>query len=352
MTKKTAVIAGALGVVGRALLDFLEHQEDWSIIALSRRSPDFPTCAHFIPVDLADASDCRNKLKGLSSVTHVFFTAYAPGVSLADEATLNTKMLTNLIETLEEEEGGTSLQHVHLMHGSKWYGNHLGPYKTPAHEDDPGHLPPNFYFDQQTWIAERQRGKGWTWSAFRPHGICGLAIGSSMNQLTAMALYATIAKHLGRPLRFPGTPGFFNAVYQMTEASYLAEGVVWAATNEACANQAFNFTNGDHLRWCHLWPKVASFFEMEADGLQTISLQTMMADKEPLWRDIRERYGLRNYTLAQLTNWAFADFVFSCDYDQMSDLTKIRNAGWTGANPSEDMYLRLLQGLRDQRIIP
>lgn len=45
-------------------------------------------------------------------------------------------------------------------------------------------------------------------------------------------------------------------------------------------------------------------------------------------------------------------FVFTCDYDQMSDLTKIRNAGWIGANPSEAMYLRLLQGLRDQRIIP
>ena len=348
---KAALIAGALGVVGRALLDHLEQQDDWEIIALSRRSPDFPTRARFIAVDLGDPGDCAQKLAALDHVTHVFFTAYAPGATLADEATHNTAMLVNLIEVLETN-GSPALQHVHLMHGSKWYGNHLGPYKTPAKEEDPGHLPPNFYFDQQAWIAARQKGKSWTWSTFRPHGICGLAIGSSMNQLTAMALYATVMKHLGRPLRFPGTAGFFKAVYQMTEAGYLARGMVWAATNEACANNAFNFTNGDYLRWCHLWPKVARFFEMEADGVQTVSLKSMMADKEPLWQDIRAEHGLRDYTLEELTNWAFADFVFSCDYDQMSDLTRIRNAGWAGANGSEAMYLRLLQGLRDQRIIP
>ncbi len=348
---KTALIAGALGVVGRALLNFLEQEQDWEIIALSRRSPDFPTRARFIPTDLGDPADCAKKLGALDQVTHVFFTAFAPGATLAEEAAHNAAMLENLIGALENN-GAPSLQHVHLMHGSKWYGNHLGPYKTPAKEDDPGHLPPNFYFDQQAWIAERQKGKSWTWSAFRPHGICGLAIGSSMNQLTAMALYATIMKHLGRPLRFPGTPGFFNAVYQMTEANYLATGMVWAATSESCANSAFNFTNGDYLRWCHLWPKVACFFEMEADGVQSVSLQSMMADKEPLWQKIRTEHGLRDYTLAQLTNWAFADFVFGCGYDQMSDLTKIRNAGWTGANDSEAMYLRLLQGLRDQRMIP
>jgi cob(I)alamin adenosyltransferase len=37
-------------------------------------------------------------------------------------------------------------------------------------------------------MSERQRGKRWTWSALRPHGVCGLAIGSSMNQLTATYL--------------------------------------------------------------------------------------------------------------------------------------------------------------------
>jgi nucleoside-diphosphate-sugar epimerase len=346
-----ALIAGALGVVGRAILEHLEALAGWEVVALSRRAPDFPTRVRWITVDLADTAECRAKLHTLTSVTHVFYAAYAPRPTLAEEAQHNTLMFTNLIETVEEPSAAR-LAHVQLMQGSKWYGNHLGPYRTPAKEDDSGHLPPNFYFAQQAWLSERRRGKDWTWSALRPHGVCGLAIGSSMNQLTAMALYATLSNHFGLPLRWPGKPGAFTSIYQLTEAAYLARGMVWAATTSQCANQAFNFTNGDFIRWCHLWPRVARFFGMEPGLVQTISLDTFMADKEPSWAEIRTRHGLRDYTLAQLTNWRSADFVFGCEYDQMSDMTKARNAGWTGANDSEAMYIRLLAGLREKRIIP
>ena len=40
------------------------------------------------------------------------------------------------------------------MQGSKWYGNHLGPYLTPARETDPRHMPPNFYYDQQDFLIK------------------------------------------------------------------------------------------------------------------------------------------------------------------------------------------------------
>jgi len=32
---------------------------------------------------------------------------------------------------------GGELQHVYVQAGSKWYGQHLGKYKTPAKETDP-----------------------------------------------------------------------------------------------------------------------------------------------------------------------------------------------------------------------
>lgn len=32
---------------------------------------------------------------------------------------------------------GGQLQHVYVQAGSKWYGQHLGKYKTPAKENDP-----------------------------------------------------------------------------------------------------------------------------------------------------------------------------------------------------------------------
>lgn len=351
MVKKTALIAGTTGVVGRALLEYLEKDGDWEIVALSRRPPDFPTRARFISVDLADRSDASAKLASVEGITHVFYAAYAPAKSLAEEAVLNAAMFETLLDEVVRASG-TTLEHVHLVHGSKWYGNHLGPYKTPAREDDPGHMPPNFYFDQQAHVIARRDGQPWSWSISRPHGICGLAIGSSLSQLTALAVYASIAKHLGHPLRFPGKPGAFTAVYQMTEAAYLAKGIVWMATSPQCRNQVYNFTNGDFLRWENLWPKIARFFEMEPGRVQSISFQTFMSDKDDLWRTIRQKHGLAEFRLDQLVNGRFADYVFNCEYDQMSDLTKIRNAGWMGANDSEAMYVRLLKDLRDKRVIP
>ena len=350
MANKIALIAGALGLVGRALMRHLDRLHDWTVIGLSRRKPDFPIEGRHISIDLGYGLDCINKLSDCNHVTHIFYTAYAPRAGLAEEANLNNRMFVNFAEIMLET--APELAHIQLMQGSKWYGNHLGPYKTPAKEDDPGHLPPNFYFDQQAWLVQHQPGHRWTWSALRPHGICGFATGSSMNQFTAVALYAAISKYLGRPLRFPGKPGAFDCIYQLTEAAYLAKGMTWAATNPVCANQAFNFTNGDFIRWRNLWPKIARFFDMEPADVQTLSLAQFMADKEPVWEEMRDRYQLRNHSLNQLTNWAFADFVLSCEYDQMSDMTKARNAGWIGANDSEKMYLRLLQDLRHNRIIP
>lgn len=51
----------------------------------------------------------------------------------------------------------------------RWYGVHIGNFKTPARENDPRHMPPNFYYDQQDLITRRQKGKQWTWSASRPY---------------------------------------------------------------------------------------------------------------------------------------------------------------------------------------
>jgi hypothetical protein len=45
---------------------------------------------------------------------------------------------------------------------------HFGPFKTPARETDPRHLPPNFYYDQEDFLISQSRGKTWSWSALRP----------------------------------------------------------------------------------------------------------------------------------------------------------------------------------------
>lgn len=80
-----------------------------------------------------------------------------------------------------------------------------------------------------------------------------------MNLAMVLAIYASISKELGLPLRFPGKPGAYDSLLEMTDAALLAKATVWAATEQRCANQAFNITNGDLFRWNELWPKIAYY---------------------------------------------------------------------------------------------
>lgn len=344
------IVAGALGISGRALLEHLEGDPSWEMTAISRRAPDFKSRAEFLSLDLMSADRCAAILPGLSDVTHIFYGAHVRHADPAQEAALNLRMLRNLVEGVEA--AGSRLERVVLLHGTKWYGNHLGPFKTPAQEDDPRHLPPNFYYDQQDWIAAHQDGKSWSWTALRPHCICGPAVGSPMSHLLGLCLYAAISRELGLPLRFPGTKGAFEAMYQFTEAGLLARAMVWAGTESRCANEAFNMTNGEVERWCNLWPRLARLFGMEAGPVQTISLAKFMADKQSLWQRICAKHGLEYYRLDELVDWSFLDWAYSSNYDQVSSLGKARRAGWTESVDALDMFERQIKRLADMRIIP
>ncbi len=101
MPQNCALIVGALGVTGRALVEHLADDPDWSVVALSRRAPDFETSARFLSVDLHDADATRAALAGLAPVTHVFFTAYSPDPDIAAEIPINVGMLANLMDAIE-----------------------------------------------------------------------------------------------------------------------------------------------------------------------------------------------------------------------------------------------------------
>ena len=351
MPQNCALIAGALGVIGRALVEYLENDPEWSVIGLSRRAPDFQTRASFVSLDLLDRDATSNAMAEMPQVTHVFFTPYAPGNSFAAEVAPNLAMLVNLVEGLEPK--AKNLQHIQLMQGAKWYGVQFGkPYRTPAKEDDPRHMPPNFYYDQQDWLVERQTQRDWTWSALRPHGVWGFSTGSAMNMMTSLAVYASVSKHLSLPLRWPGNPALLDCVYQIADVDIIARAMLWAATTPAAANEGFNITNGDYTRWSLLWPKIANFFDMEVGPLQTLRLQDVMADKEPLWAEITQAHQLHKYAMSDIATWPFIDYAFANGFDQMSSLTKLRQAGWTEVMDTEETITRQLAKLRANRIIP
>ncbi len=352
MAKRTALVAGASGLAGTYLLTHLIEQGDWDIVAVSRRKPNVPGHYKHISVDLRDRADCEAKLASLKNITHVLYVAILPQIPDPRElVATNTAMLVNVVEIIESVS--PALEHVHLSQGTRWYGNHLGPFKTPAKEDDPRHMPPNFYFDQQEFLEQRQKGKRWTWSVGRPHAVCGFSTGNPMNLTLAIAVYANISKALGLPLSFPGKPGAYTALYQCTDAALLAKAIEWMATEPKAANQAFNITNGDIFRWQHLWPKFANFFDMDLAQPRHISLPNTMADKAPVWDRIVAENGLKPNRYQDIAAWGYPEGVFASDYDIVSDLGKARRFGFHEmAVDSEEMFLRMFAEFRRDRIIP
>jgi len=350
MKRGKALVVGATGVVGRYLLMHLLGRGEWDVLALSRRRPDVAGDYLHLCADLTDAHDCRTSLAGHRDLTHVFYAAYLDQPDTASLARVNTAMLDNVVEAAERAAPG--LRHVNLVEGTKWYGSHLGPFKTPAKETDPRHMPPNMYYAQQDALEARQHGKAWSWSAVRPHAVCGFSLGSPMNLTLVLAVYASISKELGLPLAFPGKPGAYRSLYQCTDSGLLARAIEWMATQPQCANQAYNITNGDLFRWENLFPRFARFFDMELAPPRHISLTRLMADKAELWQRIAARHGLAPHSYEQLAGWAFGDFVFGSDYDIVSDTGKARRAGFSESLDSEQMFLDLFSQFRAARVIP
>ncbi|MGK9252169.1 SDR family oxidoreductase [Paenibacillus humicus] len=348
--RKVALVTGASGVIGRNLIEHLASLPDWEIIGVSRRGGEPSARLRYIAADLLDPADSREKLGGLSGVTHIFYAAYQDRPTWAELVEPNVAMLVNTVDAVEA--AAPALRHVSLMQGYKVYGAHLGPFKTPAKETDAYHMPPEFNVDQQQFLEERQIGKSWTWSAMRPSVVTGFALGNPMNLALVIAVYASISKELGIPLRFPGKPGAYGSLLEMTDAGLLARATVWAATDERCANQAFNIANGDLFRWDDMWPRIASYFGMEAAPPLPMSLSTVMADKEPLWNGMREKYGMEPHPYKEVSSWGFGDFVFSWDYDFFADSSKARRFGFHEFVDTEKRFKEIFDDLRLRRIIP
>jgi nucleoside-diphosphate-sugar epimerase len=352
--RKEAVVVGALGVIGRYIVERLLKQDGWSVTGLSRRPAGAAPRYRHISVDLLDGQDAAAKLSGLTEASHIFYAAFqaaaGPAAGYASNIAANRDMLVNAVTAIDG--ASPALRRVVLVTGTKYYGSHLGPFKTPARESDPRHIPPNYYFDQIDWLTAFQRGKNWDWVELRPQTLCGFAPGTPMSLAPAIAVYAAISKELGLPLRFPGKSGAYSSIYQVTESTHFANAALWAACEPRCGLEAFNITNGDYFRWQNLWPKLAAVFDMRAGDPQTISLTAHMADKAPLWQAMTEKYGLKPYAFEELVAWPFADYVFGCDWDVMSDVTKSRQYGFHDVVDSEDMFIRLMRQFRAEQIIP
>jgi nucleoside-diphosphate-sugar epimerase len=345
-----ALIAGATGLVGARIAE-RSRSTGWRVTGLCRRLPEIDPGYELISVDLTDATHCRERLAGLNSVTHVFYAArYDHPEGQPESVDVNATMLANLIEAIEPVASG--LQHVHLVHGTKYYGHMLGPVPIPLSENTPRARVPNFYFEHEDFIRERQHRKPWTYSTSRPHTFCDFNTSEPRNAALLVAMHATLSAALGIPLAYPGTEQSFHARTQFTFVPMLARAAEWMATTERCANQSYNVVNGDGPRWSELWPTFAAYFDLQPGAPGEARLADHVADKESLWRMLVSRHGLVRTPLMERVLWPYADYLFAPEWDIISSMSKARRDGFGESVDTARMFLDLFDRFRRHKIIP
>lgn len=251
------------------------------------------------------------------------------------------------------EEIAPNLKRVLFIQGGKAYGAHLGIYKTPAYETDPRSMTPNFYYDQEDFLRQQSQGKNWSWTALRPDIVIGFTVNTPMNLANLIAVYATICKEEGIPMRFPGSYKAYNALVNVTGADVLAKSLEWASLETKAEDGIFNITNGDVFRWSQIWPKIGDYFGVEVAEPQTFSLTEYMPGKSKIWNEIVEKYNLDPHSLDSLVQWGFGDFIFNVEVDAFLDVNKARRFGFHEMNGDTlSNLLSTFQNLKDKNIIP
>lgn len=351
MTKKTALIVGASGLVGTYLARQLASEGGWEVYGVSRGKPKLEAGYRHAAFDLLDRDACRNALKEIPGVTHVFTAARVKNARYDEHESKNAQMFDNLLDGLDDY--APNLQHIHMVHGTKWYGSHLHPTYMPIREDDPREMPPNPYYVQQDIVSERQRGKRWTWSSTRPGVIMGYALGYPHNIVALVAAYVAISRELGVPLRFPGSYLCYGLVQSAIDVRILCKAASWVSQHPDGANQPFNVSNGDVFSWANLWPRIADFYGMKCGHVQPLEpFSEFMRDKDPIWDRVVRKHGLRPLSRRDVVAWEYGDYHF---YKKRSDIVstiKLLKTGFHDFIDTESLFIELLQRYRDEKIFP
>lgn len=345
-----AVIAGVTGAVGSAIARELASSGEWAVAGLSRNPPRDPIAGvEYVSADLARAERCRQALAGHGDATHLFYCARATHQeqTLEDAAT-NLALLDNVLGAAERG----SLRHVHLVQGGKVYGVHIGPFPTPAREDDPRAVIENFNYDQEDLLRQRSEGRPWSWSASRPNTLLHFSPAIARNLVSSLGAYAAICRELGCALDYPGPEGAYHSLTQVTSIELLARAMAWMATEPDCANHAFNVTNGDVFRWSRLWPRLAEAFDMACGSVRPLRLAEVMRGREAVWDRVCERHGLAPRPLSAVASWGYLDATLERTWDEILGTTKARRFGFHEWEDSEARLLALIGEYRAAGILP
>ncbi len=352
--EKTALVVGVSGIVGRNLADLLVA-EGWTVYGAARR-PGVREGIIPVAVDLQDAVAVAAALKDVRP-THVFLATWLRQATEAENIRVNAGMVRNVLDAVSTAK---TVQHVALVTGLKHY---LGPFEaygkgklpeTPFRETQPRLEIENFYYAQEDEVYAAAEREGFGWSVHRPSSIIGYAVGNAMNMGTTLAVYASLCKEQGQPMRFPGSSVQWKSLTDVTDARLLAKHLLWASTTPAARNEAFNVVNGDVFRWSWMWRRIAGWFGVEVEELvgEGVPLETQLVDAGPVWSGIATKYGLAEGDIHRLVSAWHTDADLGRPIEVVTDMSKSRRLGFAEYQSTDESFFDLFARLREERLIP
>lgn len=360
------MVAGASGLVGSAAVQHFASLGDWDVVGVSRRRPPgLPDDVEHVSVDLTDAAACTEVFGAMDDVTHVVYAAVfekqedvVAGWQESDQMETNRSMLVNVLEPLEAV---APLRHVSLLQGTKAYGVHkVWPeqwFSTPARESEPRHPHKNFYWLQQDYLTEKQEGKDWGYTIWRPVLIFGDPVGSNLSVIAVIGAYAALEHELGHPLSYPGGPKY---AMEAIDVDLLVQAMAWATDAPTAQCEVFNIANGDVFTWENAWPVIAETLDMEVGEPALRSMTETLLPRGKEWQQVVEKYDLA--APADLKQFiggstALADYAFASGKEgplppKIVSTIKLRQAGFGACMDTDDMFRKWTRRLQDLRYIP
>jgi nucleoside-diphosphate-sugar epimerase len=361
VTRKKVLVAGVSGLVGSAAARRFAADPDFDVVGVARRRPEGLEGVELVAVDLLDRDACAEALTGHADVTHVVYAALyeMPGLLTGwrdrHQMDTNLAMLRNLFDPLVQAAPG--LEHVSLLQGTKAYGAHVEPMRVPGREREPRHLHENFYWLQEDDVRGRQADGSWGLTVWRPVFIFGESLGSHMNAVPALGVYAALQRAAGLPLDWPGGVA---PLVEAVDADLLADALHWGATAPQARDETFNVTNGDVFTLRNVWPALADAFGMEVGADVPRSLGAELPGRSAEWAALVDRFGLRApKDLGAFVGQSFiyADVLSGFGLTAPSppallSTIKLRQAGFSACLDTEDMFRDLVERHQAKGLLP
>ncbi|KAK7001656.1 Sirq protein [Favolaschia claudopus] len=304
----------------------------------------------------------RSRIKDISTVTHVYYFVYKQDNDADEEIKVNCGMLERVVGAVESLCPKFSF--LVWPSGTLGYGIYKpggGPFKPP-YKESMGRLPPpdtNFYYAFEDFLAERSKGKTWTWAEVRPDAIVGFSPNGSTYSLPAhwatyLSLYRSI-EGSGASIPYPGTEASYDTKFTDASSAMIAKLAIWASLHpeKAGGGQLLNIADREEPSTMReRWPKLAAFFGLVGVGPRSLDNTAGLKPGEY----ILEHQGVlraRSKKSNDVFGAAFLDgYGYHFTADRQLSLQKIRDLGFVEEADPVESWFKAFRRFREAGMLP